>query len=420
MPSVGTRPIAGCPSFPWTTIGLMAAGAGVMLAAVAVARRRRREGASGGEIEIAAATVAILGGLAALAGQFYGVGHKERPPPQALATVREVYARIPLGEYLEAMRVPAQHLDEADRRELGNVVWLQIDLTGYGDARRVTLDYASYGAESGSGELPATRGAARLDLERRDHQKQFYPVWVGLPTVRYQVQFRILDPRTDAVQAMTSTGAMRGEKHRYVCKPPLGGTGAGDEVQAVQRIGIAVRPGRLQLQDDAAVAAMGSGMEHAVTRTATEVQPLQHQGALVRHPGLEARQHGGFRHRQQLAQEVADNLLHGAAEECGTVGAGLQHRQPPRAQRQERAIWLDAARDVDRLAVAGRQSGRIDGHRGRCPHDHSALAVSTWGAIAQPAPQRNCATCGSAAGNHLRGVGIQPRGRYSAALSVPA
>jgi hypothetical protein len=215
MPDLGARPISGRRSFPWATVGLALAAAGALVAAFAVGRRRGR----GSVLEIAAATVGILGGLAALAGQFTGVGHREQPPPQATAVVREVYARVPRGEYMKKMEdvVRQGRVSALDKRELGNVVWLQIDLTGYRQAEAMRLEWASYGAASGSGELPETQGTAKLRLVHRDHQKQFIPVWVGLPEVKYQVQFRIVDPRTDVVQGMASTGAMRGERHRYSC-----------------------------------------------------------------------------------------------------------------------------------------------------------------------------------------------------------
>ena len=103
--------------------------------------------------------------------------------------------------------------------EATSPVLIEKTRTGYRQANAMQLDWASYGAASGSGELPKTRGTAKLRLVHRDHQKQFIPVWVGLPEVKYQVQFRIVDPRTGVVQGMASTGAMRGERHRYSCAP---------------------------------------------------------------------------------------------------------------------------------------------------------------------------------------------------------
>jgi hypothetical protein len=219
MPEVGRQPVTGASGFPWVMIGLGLAALGTILAALAVGLRRRRQaqtrGSSPNLLDILGATIGILGGLAALAGQFYGVGYKERPAPEALVTVREVYARIPRDEYRHAMG--QKRVGEADGRELGNVIWLQLDLTGYAEQRTMWLNYASYGAAAGAGELPKTAAGLKLRIPRNDHQRAFLPVWVGLPKVKFQVQLRLVDPHTRAVRARTSTGRMRGEQRRYAC-----------------------------------------------------------------------------------------------------------------------------------------------------------------------------------------------------------
>jgi hypothetical protein len=217
MPDVGRQAIAGPSGFPWVIVGLCVAAVGTLVAAVAVGlRRHRTDPSTVNVLDVVGATVGILGGLAALAGQFYGVGHRDRPPPSASATVREVYARVPRDEYLHAMG--QERVGSEDGRELGNVIWLQLDFVGYAKQKTMRLSYAAYGAAAGAGELPRTAVDQTLGLLRNDHQEAFLPVWVGLPKVKFQVQIRLVDPHTGAVRGMTSTNAMSGAQRRYACK----------------------------------------------------------------------------------------------------------------------------------------------------------------------------------------------------------
>jgi hypothetical protein len=216
MPDVGRQAIAGPSGFPWVIAGLCVAAVGTLVAAIAVGlRRHHADPSTVNVLDVVGATVGILGGLAALAGQFYGVGHRDRPPPHASAVVREVYARIPRDEYLQAMG--QERVGAEDGRELGNVIWLQLDFVGYAEQKTMRLSYASYGAAAGAGELPKTAVDQMLTLLNSDHQQAFLPLWVGLPKVKFQVQVRLVEPHTGAVRAMTSTNAMSGAQRRYAC-----------------------------------------------------------------------------------------------------------------------------------------------------------------------------------------------------------
>jgi hypothetical protein len=195
------------------------AAAGTLLAAGAFVVRRRGDPSSPAinPLEVLGGCVAILAGLAALAGQFYGVGHHERPPPDARAGVQEIQTRVPRDEYLEALGKSPR--GGVNGRQLGNVIWVRVDLDGYG-SKPVELHWASYGTGAGAGELPRTYGHHPIPTEHEDHQRVFFPVWVGVPKVKFEVHIRVVrgDP-TRAVRAMASTGPMRGDARRYVCRP---------------------------------------------------------------------------------------------------------------------------------------------------------------------------------------------------------
>jgi hypothetical protein len=205
-------------SWHWLVIAVGVTAALFATAAFVIRRRRAAPGASPpprGRLESVAALVAICAGLAGLAVQFIpGVGVREHPPPDAKMTVREVHARITRGEY--AHRTGANvGLGRQDRREVGNVVWLELELKGYTD-RQPVLQYGLYDPVIGGALLPGTEKQIDLNLENRDVQSVFVPIWIGYPkSQRFEAQFRLLEGQR--VRQMTSTGKLPGTDFRYAC-----------------------------------------------------------------------------------------------------------------------------------------------------------------------------------------------------------
>ena len=91
-----------------------------------------------------ASLVAITGTLAGIAVTYVrGAGVKDHPPPTGRLVVRDVQARVTHGAYHDAIdhstagQLPsratlARASDSAlNRLEIGNVAWLQLDVTGY-------------------------------------------------------------------------------------------------------------------------------------------------------------------------------------------------------------------------------------------------------------------------------------------------
>jgi hypothetical protein len=200
----------------------MATAAGAMAFAITafVIRRRRappgQSPESRGTLETVASLVAIFGGLVGLAVQFIpGLGVEEHPPPEAAMTVREVHARITRDEY--AMTTGSKvKLSEEDRREFGNVIWLEIQLRGY-RGRNPSLQYGLYDPDAGGALLPGTAKEVDLLVKPNDVQTALAPIWVGYPkSARFEAQCRLLESRR--VRQMASTGRMRGSGYRYACR----------------------------------------------------------------------------------------------------------------------------------------------------------------------------------------------------------
>jgi hypothetical protein len=187
-----------------------------LLAFVIWRRRRRRSSSQPRDaLETISTVIAIVGGVVGLAVQFVpGIGIDDPPPPEAHMDVREVHARITHGEYADKTR-SAGGLSRADRREIGNVVWLELDLKGYRD-KRLGLQYGLYRPSAGGALVPGTAREIDLTTERQDVESSFLPIWVGYPKEgRFQAQFRLI--QNGQVRQMTATGQMRGSQQRYTC-----------------------------------------------------------------------------------------------------------------------------------------------------------------------------------------------------------
>jgi hypothetical protein len=214
-------PVSSMLGLPGTIGGDDTSSWGVLLIALAVCsgllafviwRRRHRRSASEPRdaLETISTVIAIVGGVVGLA----GIGIDDPPPPEAHIDVREVHARITHGEYVDKTR-SAEELSRADRREIGNVVWLELDLRGYRD-KRLGVQYGLYRPSAGGALVPGTAREIGLPTERQDVESSFLPIWVGYPKEgKFQVQFRLI--QNDQVRQMTATGQMRGSQQRYTC-----------------------------------------------------------------------------------------------------------------------------------------------------------------------------------------------------------
>jgi hypothetical protein len=174
-------------------------------------------------------TVSIVAGIAAALGGLAvafvpGVGVEKHPPPEATMTVREVHPRITHGEYARAVstrrldRRPApRKLGPLDRREIGNVVWLELRLSGY-RRRLLTVHWSEFDRTAANNKtlIPGTSKTAPLRTGDSDRQTFFLPVWVGYPNrAKFEVRFRLLDGRQ--VRQLARTGAMNAPEYRYAC-----------------------------------------------------------------------------------------------------------------------------------------------------------------------------------------------------------
>lgn len=244
---------ASCEASPPPTSGLLAVGSAVpgrghrsllwliipvtvvaaTIAVVAFTRRRRGKAAGKATgtsaLEVVATVVAIAGTLAGVAATYIrGAGVEDHPPPTATLVVRDVQARVTHGAYLDAVTharaVPAAsraNLGRAsasalDRLEIGNVAWLQLDLTGYRNTTMV-LRWGLFHAGAGAALIPHTTQEVPVPIDdRADVHSQFVPVWFGTPRLaRFQAEFWLLDH--GQVRQMASTRDMRGITYRYAC-----------------------------------------------------------------------------------------------------------------------------------------------------------------------------------------------------------
>ena len=168
----------------------------------------------------AGALVGLLLALPGLVGLVLpGVGTQHHPPPQATMAVREVQARITRGDFIRQAIAPSKRptlKNDFDSQEVGHVVWLELDLSGFrGDDLKLT--WASYSRPGGYSLIPKTEDAIPVEVgAHSDAETRFLPIWVGLPKYEFQVRFRLIDGRRELRQ-VARTGDMRGSLLRYNC-----------------------------------------------------------------------------------------------------------------------------------------------------------------------------------------------------------
>src|SRR5215204_5654271 len=204
--------------FSWVALTIAAGAALIAIGAYALNHRRTAKDVRTpvGPLEISATLVAIISGVAGLVAQFIpGVGAQESPPAEARLAVREVLARITRGEYAEKTEASMAGIPSIDRREVGQVVWLEVGLKGYRD-KEPELQYALYDPDRGGSLLVGTDRTVELQVEDSDSQTLVVPIWVGYPSSeRFQARFRLLDGR--AVRQVAATEPLRKAKYRYAC-----------------------------------------------------------------------------------------------------------------------------------------------------------------------------------------------------------
>ncbi|HEX6583048.1 MAG TPA: hypothetical protein VF056_05540 [Thermoleophilaceae bacterium] len=204
--------------FSWVALTIAAGAALIAIGAYALNRRRTARDARTpvGPLEITATLVAIVSGVAGLAAQFIpGVGAQESPPAEARLAVREVLARITRGEYAEKTGAGMTDVPSIDRREVGQVFWLEVGLKGYRD-KKPQLQYALYDPDRGGALLVGTGTTVGLKVEDSDSQTLVVPIWVGYPSSKhFQARFRLLDG--GAVRQIAATETLPTSNHRYAC-----------------------------------------------------------------------------------------------------------------------------------------------------------------------------------------------------------
>jgi hypothetical protein len=203
----------------WTRVALFIAACfaaialGAFLLRRTAARRRDAPAAQRGLLETASTVVAIAGTLFAIATQLI----TGPPPPEAAITVRDVLPRITRSDYARGIGADPKKIRGLDRREVGNVVLLEVQLTGY-QGKKLVLQHASYSLDRNvSGTLlPGTKQTPALDRVTEDTQTSFVPIWVGYPQSRkFEAQFRLIE--NGRIQQLASTGPMKGSTYRYAC-----------------------------------------------------------------------------------------------------------------------------------------------------------------------------------------------------------
>lgn len=205
--------------FTWVALTIAAGAALIAIGAYALNHRRAARDArtSVGPLEISATLVAIVSGLVGLAAQFIpGVGAQESPPAEAHLAVREVLARITRAEYAEKTGAGLADIPQIDRREVGQVFWLEVGLKGYRD-KQPELQYALYDPDLGGSLLVGTGTTVKLNVEDSDSQTLVVPIWVGYPgSKHFQARFRLIDG--DAVRQIAATETLSTTDHRYACQ----------------------------------------------------------------------------------------------------------------------------------------------------------------------------------------------------------
>jgi hypothetical protein len=209
----GAVAVAEADSLGWLIL-VIAVGALVVAGIAFAVRRRRGASPARGPLESVATVVGILGVIAGLAVQFVpGVGVREAPAPAVKVAVSDVNPRITQAEYAD--KTHSKRPSREDRREVGNVIWLEIHLEGYRD-KELKLQYALFDPDAGGALLPGTAVTVPVPRQGADVETQFLPIWVGYPlSERFEAAFRVLDGRR--VQALAATGKMKASKYRYSC-----------------------------------------------------------------------------------------------------------------------------------------------------------------------------------------------------------
>jgi hypothetical protein len=183
-------------------------------------RFRRGRSESRDPLETLSTIVALVSTIVGLAVTFVpGIGIGEPPPPEAQMKVREAYARITHGEYAKKIGTSVGRTNE-DKREVGNVVWLELQLKGYAK-KPLRLQYGSYHAGGGGALLPGTTQEIPLGQKRDDIETTFLPIWIGYPrrtpgVHQFEAQFRLIDPGGRILQ-MAATDPMGASQFRYAC-----------------------------------------------------------------------------------------------------------------------------------------------------------------------------------------------------------
>jgi hypothetical protein len=231
VPKARVLPISSMLGRPGTVGGGARSNWGLLALAVAVAsgamalliwwRRHGREGSEPRDgLETVSTLVALLSTVVGLAVTFVpSIGIDQPPAPETQMDVREAYARITHGEYAEKTGTSAGPSDE-DKREVGNVIWVELQLKGYAD-KPLRLQYGSYRAGAGAALLPGTTREINLGSKRDDVETTFVPLWIGYPRrtnelKRFEGQLRLIDPDGRILQ-MAATGPMGASEFRYVC-----------------------------------------------------------------------------------------------------------------------------------------------------------------------------------------------------------
>ena len=203
----------------WGRLALFVAACFAAIGAIAfLARRRnahRRDApvAPRGRLETISALVAIAGTLIAIGDQLVG----ESRPPQAMMSVRDVLPRITREEYARRTGTDVAKIPKIDRREVGNVVLLEIRLEGY-EGRELALNYATYSLDRNVGGtlLSATERNVGLRVADEDVQTSFVPIWIGYPkSERFEAQFRLVED--EEIRQLANAGPMKGSTYRYAC-----------------------------------------------------------------------------------------------------------------------------------------------------------------------------------------------------------
>ena len=203
----------------WARVALFVAACFAVIALVAFSIRRTvgrtssAPPAARGRLETISVLVAIVGTVIGIADHFV----TEPPPPETAMTVRDVLPRVTRDEYAHRTRADVSKVSKLDRREVGNVVLLEIRLTGF-RGKKLALQYATYSLDRNvaGALLPGTARNVGLRVADDDTQTSFVPIWVGYPkSERFEAQFRLIE--NGEIRQLASSGPMKGSTYRYAC-----------------------------------------------------------------------------------------------------------------------------------------------------------------------------------------------------------